>query len=326
MLLPDKTIAVDTFDQLLHLAFYADTSAKTEAVVNATLGSLVLKHDLAKTNALMKDLADEPSLYAGRFLPNGGVVYHTTLHCKIVAVTAIHLAVEMGVGANNADLDLLCFAALLHDASHTFGVFYSGGKVPDSVNIDRAVDVAQDFCEKYGMSNEQTFRVLQLIRVTEWPSSRRSVTSHLSVLQDADLLSMLWPNRQDQLAGLAAEVGTPLTWPENLQFLQGISFNTSAGRRAFDFMKAIKDVPSQSAQSVFVAADNGSSAEVAAGAQTRPSSFSDIVSAAPSIETTVNAYTSVVTGRTPSCGDEGNSTKGGDCQSSGGDVGSAGGD
>jgi hypothetical protein len=56
-------------------------------------------------------------------------------------------------------------------------------------------------------------------------------------LRDADLLSMMWPDREHILAALCQEQQMEIGFDQNTKFLENAGYLTKSGRRVLDFLK-----------------------------------------------------------------------------------------
>lgn len=127
--------------------------------------------------------------------PSADLPYHGAAHGVTVALRAVEAAIEAGL--SDADQADLLLAGIHHDLSYVVGV-------GESVNITRAIISSGAFIRDPG----QATRVAALIRSTQFPHVTPRSESE-AILQDADLLQCLEPDRDRWLAALEEETGRP---------------------------------------------------------------------------------------------------------------------
>ena len=167
--------------------------------------------------------------------------YHNSAHAAHVADCCLALAKHESVTNDNGRLELL-FASLMHDAGH------SGGELPDSENVKRAIAQARIIHGVFDLGLNIDIAT-RLIAVTEFDAEKQTFvhkpeTKLEMIIRDADLLGFTSPAWPEMAAGLFDEVygtateGDALSINEkrlltNLEFLRSCTFYTSFGRTLF---------------------------------------------------------------------------------------------
>lgn len=238
-----SSYVVTSFETLMHLTFFSCDAEIGEKFILKAAKPLYANYgvDLDRVvSALIKHTVEVNSDGGGGGYSGGmSNPYHNYAHCLRVGFTAFHIALSEFQNELNLpnDLRLLLLAGLFHDANHTGGKLYKYGTQFDSVNIERAFAALDAVnAELCLMPDDDVARVKQLISATEFPSPAPKNFLALC-LRDADLLSMMWPDRDFILATLCQEQQTLIGFDENLDFLQNIGYSTKSGRRILEFIK-----------------------------------------------------------------------------------------
>lgn len=157
--------------------------------------------------------------------------YHNEQHLFIVALAS-------AAGADYYNLTVrqkrvLVLAALYHDYNHT-------GKagVPDSINIEHAIEGLENFFRSAGYSSithKDADAVKQLIRATLHPNKDRPANLSEAIIRDADMMEWFEPDAEDLLVGLNDELKpeSPFTMKTTEAFLRKHSFLTQWGMNLF---------------------------------------------------------------------------------------------
>jgi len=138
----------------------------------------------------------------------------------------------------------LAVVTMLHDYDHT------GGRSPDSVNIQRALIGLRGFVEftKLKFSEEFVRSVTECIQVTEFPFCKQPVNSLEMVMRDADILyATLSGDPEVIMEGLRAEVsvarGSEMSYAEMVgsqaKFKDAVTLFTDEGKRLYELNKDI---------------------------------------------------------------------------------------
>lgn len=155
--------------------------------------------------------------------PSAALPYHNNKHNYSVAYHAYTIAQEMLIVSESQAIHLLV-AGLFHDYGHT------GEGTPDLVNVEQALQAItnnQVFFRKAGLS---PWLLRKLIHSTLNPAvGNYDVLER--IIRDADLLGWTEPDISSQLAGLSAELGTPVTEESTKVFLQQATIYTFPARR-----------------------------------------------------------------------------------------------
>lgn len=138
----------------------------------------------------------------------------------------------------------LATVTMLHDYDHT------GGRSPDSVNIQRALIGFRGFLEftKFDLDEEFTTSVTACIQVTEFPFTKQPIGLLEQVMRDADILyATLSGDPEVIMEGLRKEVsvarGSEMSYSEMLEgqakFKDTVTMFTVEGRRLYEPNKDI---------------------------------------------------------------------------------------
>lgn len=156
--------------------------------------------------------------------------YHNTYHSETVAMFCHEAASYAKL--NDEDTRALVLAALFHDFGH------SGGRQPDAMNIERAVQA----CKSYGLQTGIDSKVLavaeRLIRCTEYPYKVAPQDELECIIRDADMMQIMDANWGEMvLEGLYAEqhLSRPQLNQEefvksSLKFYQAVKMHSKWGR------------------------------------------------------------------------------------------------
>ena len=157
--------------------------------------------------------------------------YHNEQHLFIVTLAS-------AAGAEYYDLTprqkrVLVLAALYHDYNHT-------GKigVPDSVNIELAVEGVENFLRLEGytsITHKDADAVKALIHATLHPNKKRPASISEAIIRDADMMEWFEPDAEELLVGLNEELkpDSPFTMKTTEAFLRKHSFLTQWGMNLF---------------------------------------------------------------------------------------------
>lgn len=181
-----------------------------EARVRTVLNSLGIPDAVIETISLKNPSAHAP--------------YHGYQHLLTVTLNCWEGAQYLGL--DSAQAKDLVIAALFHDFGHL-----QQRTVQDSANIEAAVvGVRKHFpvCLT-SLTEEETERVIGLIRATEFPHAEATSLS-AGIIQDADMMQTLEPDGQRFLSGLSAERGRRITSAQNEEFLDSYEPKTEWGR------------------------------------------------------------------------------------------------
>lgn len=163
--------------------------------------------------------------------PGHDLPYHNNQHLmNMIRMSADIAAILEANYEYHVDFKVMLLAAMFHDFDH------SGGVLPDSSNIQRAVAGWHVWAENVNYSNSMRVSVERAIRCTQYPFVIEPSTKEQRILRDADLMSSLEPLGVPMLMhGLRAELaiaGRPMTLQEfadgQLSFIDSIGFFTPA--------------------------------------------------------------------------------------------------
>lgn len=174
--------------------------------------------------------------------PSGDLPYHNNAHmCGVMNMALILYDEEKGDVSEEEEMRdkfVIVTASLLHDYGH------SGGKLPDSENIEIAIKALKD-CEEIGEAIPYyyypTVMILaeNAIRCTQFPFVIEPTTLVEKCIRDADLLeasASMDPTTimEDLRAEMSVTRGRDITLEEMLEgqkaFLSNVSFYTNYGK------------------------------------------------------------------------------------------------
>lgn len=164
--------------------------------------------------------------------------YHSLAHCLTVVKWCGRLASLLNLP--ESEEKPLILAALFHDFNHT------EGHEEDSVNIARALDGLNAFCDLHDIDSEIRDAAIANIRVTQFPFVFEPTTLAQKIIRDADIMQSLEPNRVEVLVeGLRKELEVKFKrkisrseFCENqVSFLEDIKLYTTPARVIFDAAK-----------------------------------------------------------------------------------------
>lgn len=239
-----KSYVISSFDTMMHLTFFSCDAEEGKAFILKSAKSLYANYgiDLDRVVSCLQKHTFEVNSDGGGGGYSGGLdnPYHNYAHCLRVGLTAFQIALSEFRDELNLpnDLRLLLLAGLFHDANHTGGSLYKYGIQADSVNLERAVAAMNAVnAELCLMPADDVERVKQLILCTEFPPSISNKNFLVRCLRDADMLSVMWPDRESILAALGLEQGTSIEFEQNISFLEQFGYLTKSGRRIFEFFR-----------------------------------------------------------------------------------------
>lgn len=236
-----KTYALNSFDTMMHLTFFSCDAQEGEEFVLKLAKPLYANYNV-DLDRVVSALVKHTTLVNPADVGHAGGInnpYHNYVHCLRVGIAAFHLVLnEFRYELNLPnDLRLILIAGLFHDANHTGGKLFHEGGQHDSVNIQRAIDAFRAVNLELNLCIQDDAEVVcSLIRDTEFPSPVPKDFRSLC-LRDADLLSMMWPDREHILAALGAEQQMEIGLDQNTEFLKNAGYLTKGGRRVLEFLK-----------------------------------------------------------------------------------------
>lgn len=236
-----QAYAVSSFETMMHLTFFSCDAQAGEAFVLNMAKPLFANYNIdldRVVSALVKHATTVNPSDVGHA---GGISnpYHNYVHCLRVALAAFHIALTEFRDELNLpnDLRLILLAGLFHDANHTGGKLFHAGGQHDSVNIQRAIEAFRAVNLELNLCIQDDVEVVcNLIKDTEFPFPIPNDFRSLC-LRDADLLSMMWPDREHILAALCQEQQMEIGFDQNTKFLENAGYLTKSGRRVLDFLK-----------------------------------------------------------------------------------------
>lgn len=249
--LPSSYI-VTSFETLMHLTFFSCDAKTGEEFVFKMAQPLYANYNIdvdKVVTAINSHLFDVNPTDVGYV---GGLnnPYHNYVHCLRVGLAAFHIALTEFQDELNLpnDLRLILLAGLFHDVNHTGNKLFHAGAQPDRVNIQRAIDAFQAVNQMLSLTTQEDAQtVCSLIYSTEFPSPVPK-DFRAQCLRDADLLSMMWPDRDAILFALGQEQGSEIEFDRNTEFLAHTGYSTRSGRRVLEFIKNKPWVISQLSQ------------------------------------------------------------------------------
>jgi hypothetical protein len=152
---------------------------------------------------------------------NGGSLnpYHNTQHLFTVAIRCAEAADFYHLDRQSRREIVL--AALFHDFDHPLNT-------SDAENIERAIDGWRKVGAAYLIDVDNN-EVERMIRATEFPH-REAWDLMEEIIQDADLMQGIEPDREVFYAGLSAESGNSVDIESTRSFLRSQHVNTTWGR------------------------------------------------------------------------------------------------
>jgi hypothetical protein len=168
--------------------------------------------------------------------------YHTLQHCMNVAFNCIQGLEYMDNSKDDFNnKEALILAALFHDSNH-----YGNMKLPDSDNIEIAINTLQDFLYSLDIDeyNKPEFFILckHYIECTEFPHKfNTEPESYSSLIRDADILEMVHNKLLVIIMFFSEELdidfNTAMTNQE--KFINNIVFLTDYGNEMFNKSKSL---------------------------------------------------------------------------------------
>lgn len=196
--------------------------AKYEASLK---GDEIASHRFKVSKALLKGiLGQEGHLFiAPIIVHNTTQPYHNVQHCLTVMNHSLALLATSQAGSTY-QAQRLALAALFHDFQH------SAGETDDAANVQRAIAGMRMELGPY-FNPEFLDDVSSIIAVTQYPFIREPRTLAEQCIRDADLMQNFELDAPKFRAGLAQEMGMPVTLKGTLQFLGQQVFYTEPGKQ-----------------------------------------------------------------------------------------------